>query len=242
MKLSKEKKFFTAVLLFYWLGLIIATHIPVPMWVRYMGVSDKAMHFTAYMVLTLLLWLAFCFDIKANWCKFQPWLVLIFIFLHGIADELTQHFIAGRSTDPVDLFADMLGAAAAMTIATFISGYNATMVLTAIAPVFLPAIVKAKLVKQDSITEAFLYAIVFAIITGAWVQYLSIILKLDYRKFKYLPFYAGGPMLALAFVKIYAVLTNKPFGYEPILWSFVSILFILLVRKFIRGHKYDKAH
>jgi hypothetical protein len=237
MKLSKEKKFFTAVLLFYWLGLIVATHIPVPTWVRGMGVSDKTMHVAAYMVLTLLVWLAFFFDIKANWRKFQPWLVLIFILLHGILDELTQHFIAGRSTDPADLCADMLGAAVAMIIVTFISGYNATMILTAVTPVFLPAIVKSKIIKQDSIIEIFIYAIVFAIITGVWIQYLSIIKKLDCRKFKYLPIYMAGPAAVLTFVKIYAVITNKPFENKIILCSLLSIIITQLIGRFIVNHK-----
>jgi hypothetical protein len=237
MKLSNEKKFFAAVLLFYWLGLIIATHIPVPYWVRTLGVSDKTMHFAAYMILTMLLWLTFFFDVRANWRKFQPWIVLLLIGLHGIADELTQHYIAGRSTDRLDLASDMFGAAAALLIVTFISGYHAMMALAAITPVFLPAIVKAEIIKQNSITETVLYSLVFALITGAWGQYLSRILKLDLRKFKHLLVYIAGPTAVLASIKLYAIFTDKPFGYTPLLWSLLSVFIVLLVRRIIPDRK-----
>jgi len=237
MQLSNEKKFFTAALIFYWLGLIIATHIPVPYWVRHLGVSDKTMHFAAYLILTMLLWLALFFDVRANWKTFRPWLVLLSILLHGIADELTQHYIAGRSTDIIDLYADMLGAAAALLIVTFISGYHATMALAAITPVFLPAIVKSKTIKQDSIGEILIYVLIFALITGTWIYYLSSILKIDFRKFKYLLVYIAGPVSVLAAVKIYAAITGKPFGYTPFLWALASIMLILLGRKFIPARK-----
>ncbi|MCE5341006.1 MAG: VanZ family protein [Planctomycetaceae bacterium] len=230
MKLSKEKKFFTAVLLFYWVGLIVATHIPVPMWVRGMGVSDKTMHVAAYIVLTLLLWLAFWFDIKANWRKFQPWLILVVIFLHGVADELTQHFIAGRSTDPADLCADMLGAAAAMVIITFFTGYNAVMALTVIGPVFLPAIVKAGITKHNSPLESVLYIFVYAIVAVAWMCYLELILKIKLKKFKRFLLYMVLPTASLSFVIIYALLTNKPISAYSIGGSVAIILMTVIER------------
>jgi len=222
MKLTIEKKFFTVCLIFYWVGLFTITHIPVPMWVRKMGVSDKTMHFAAYMVLTLLLWLAGNFDIKVNWRKIRPWLVLGIILLYSLADEFIQYFAAGRSADILDITSDIAGAAAAMLTVTFISGYHAAMILVVICPIFLPAIVKSKLVKQDSIIEEVLYLAGFAIITIAWTKYLTLVHRLNLKKYAYLFFLC--PAASISIIEIYAVLTNKPFDLVSISICIAAIL------------------
>jgi hypothetical protein len=242
MKISRERFFFTAILIFYWISIVIATHIPVPNWVRGMGVSDKTMHFAAYAVLTLLTWLASSFDVKADWRKIRPLLILVIILFYGIIDELSQHFIAGRSTDIVDLISDLSGAAFGLLIVSFITGYDAAMVLMAIGAVFLPAIVHAKIIKQDSLVEILLYALAFAVITGVWIGYLSIIRKLDFKKFRNFVLFTAGPFAIMIFVKCYAIFTDKPYGKDALLSSFISILFILLAGRFIQGRKFDTVH
>jgi urea transporter len=116
------------------------------------------------------------------------------------------------------------------------------MILIAISPVFLPAFVHAKLIKQDSIIEASIYAAVFAVITGAWIQYLSLILKFDFRKMKHFLFFPAVPLAALALVKFYAIFTDKPCGKDVILASFTSILIVLLISRFILARKFGKVH
>ena len=233
MKLSKEKKFFIAGLAIYWGSLFAITHIPVPMWVRKMDVSDKTMHFAAYMVLTLLLWLAGNFNVKANWRKLRPWLVLVIILLYGIADEFIQYFIAGRSADILDITSDMAGAVAALIMATFFSGYDAAMILVAICPIFLPAIVKSKLVKQDSILEETLYLTGFVIITIVWAKYLSLIQRLDIKKYAYL--FLLCPAASISIVKTYAVLTNKPFDLISLSVCFAAIVSTLFILRTVKN-------
>src|SRR3989338_3257724 len=75
MRLSREQKLFSVLLALYWLGIFAATHIPVPGWTRKMGMSDKTMHFAAYMTLSFLLWFSTSFDRKADWRKLRPWLI-----------------------------------------------------------------------------------------------------------------------------------------------------------------------
>jgi len=204
--------------------------------------SDKTMHLAAYMVLTLLIWLATSFDIKVKWNKPRPWLVLVFIFLYGIADELSQHFIAGRSTDMLDLASDMLGAAAALIVLTFITGYHAAMLLIAMSPIFLPAIVKAKIIKQDSFIEFILYIAAFAIITISWITYLDLILKIKHKKFKCFLLYIALPIASLSFVIIYALLTHKPIDKSVL--HCINIILLLAIGRIvtIRGRKIDTAH
>ncbi|MEN6384577.1 MAG: VanZ family protein [Phycisphaerales bacterium] len=243
MTLSREKKFFTSILLFYWLSLLIATHIPVPDWVRVMGVSDKTMHFAAYMVLTILIWLASSFDMKASWKTFRPLLVLAFVLFYGFLDELSQKFFAGRSADLLDLFSDLMGISAGLLLATFISGYHLTMILIAIAPVFLPAIVHAKIIKYDSILETSMYVVVFCMITFAWGQYLNLILRIVPKTFKSICLFVAMPIASLIFVIVYAHLTNKPIGSYAISQPFGAIALIAFTQiMIIRGRRFDKAH
>jgi|GEM_PF-2199276 len=229
MNISKEKKFFTAILIFYWIGIFFATHIPIPYWTRRMGVSDKIMHFAAYLVLALLLWLSTSFEKKANWKKIRPWLLMGIVAVYCISDELSQYFMRGRSVDPYDLIANILGATAAMTLVTIIPSQHAAMALFVICPVFLPALVRSTLIAQGSMVEIAAYSTSFVIITIAWIQYFSSVYKLNPKQLKYIPIFFAGPVGTAAILKIYAMLTNKPMGKAAILSAFAAIILTLII-------------
>jgi hypothetical protein len=230
--MTRERKFFITILIFYWLGIFAATHIPIPGWTRKMGVSDKTMHFVAYMVLTLLLWLGTSFEIKADWKKLRPWLLSTIVLLYGVADELLQHFTK-RSADIRDFAADVFGLAAAMAIVTVLPACHATMILITVCPLFLPAIVRSQLIIQGSIPEAVAYMTVFAVITIAWIKYLSSVLALNFRKNKLLAVFFAPPAGTIIIVKLYAQLTDKPFGTTALLSAFISIILTLFIRRLI---------
>jgi hypothetical protein len=227
MKTGKEQKFFTIMLIFYWAGIFIATHIPVPGWTRQMGTSDKTMHFFAYMILAILLWLGRSFDKKANWKELRPWLLSAIVVVYGLLDELSQQFM-NRSTDMSDFAANMLGLAVAMTIATVLSAYYIVMILITVCPLFAPGIVRSQLIPQDSIYEAAAYMVGFAIITAVWIKYLSSVFGLNLRKNNLLFF--ALPAGTIIIVKFYAQLTDKPFGSTAIISAFVSIVLTLFIR------------
>jgi hypothetical protein len=228
MKTGKDQKFFTIILIFYWVGIFIATHIPVPSWTGQMGMSDKTMHFFAYMVLAFLLGLSRSFDKKANWKELRPWLLSTIVVLYGLADELSQHFM-NRSTDISDFVANILGLGVAMAIATVLSSYHIAMILVTVCLLFAPAIVRSQLIPQDSVYEAAAYMAGFAIITAAWIKYLSLVFGLNLRKNKLLPIFFAPPAGTIIIVKFYAQLTNKPFGSTAIIIAFVSIALTLFI-------------
>jgi|GEM_PF-409051 len=105
-----------AVILLYWASIATATHVPMhqsrmPKW-RFLPI-DKVFHFCAYLGLAFLL----STMIAAIWSKHERgWnglkrysLVLIPAAIYGVLDELTQPAV-GRTADPWDWIADMLGA------------------------------------------------------------------------------------------------------------------------------------
>ena len=228
MKTGKEQKFFTIILIFYWVGIFIATHIPVPSWTRQMSMGDKTMHFFAYMILAILLWLGRSFDKKANWKELRPWLLSAIVVVYGLVDELSQQFM-NRSADMNDFAANILGLAVAMAIATVLSAYHIAMILITVCPLFAPGIIRLQLIPQDSIYEAAAYMMGFAIITAAWIKYLSSVFGLNLRKNNLLLIFFAPPAGTIIIVKFYAQLTNKPFGSTAIISAFVSIALTLFI-------------
>jgi hypothetical protein len=228
MKTGRKQKFFTAILIFYWLGIFIATHIPVPAWTRQMGVSDKTMHFVAYMVLASLLWFSTSFEKKADWKKLRPWLLSTILLLYSLLDELSQHFMK-RSTDPRDFAANALGLAVAMATVTFLPAFHAAMILVTVCPLFWPALVKSQFIPQNSMFEVGVYLAGFACITIIWIKYLSSTIGLNFGHLKHLPVFFAPPAGTAVILILYAKLTNKPFGTTAILSTFTSIIITLLI-------------
>jgi VanZ family protein len=243
MALNKERKLLTIVLIFYWVAIFFATHIPVPDWTRKMGVSDKIMHFAAYLVLMLLLWLSINFEKKANWKKIQTWLLMGIVAVYAVLDECSQYLIGGRSADFHDVIANLLGVGGAMIAVTILTGRHTAMIPFAICPIFLPALVRSKLIPQGTIIEAGIYAVVFAIITIAWIRYISFVYKFDIKQIKYVPIFLVGPAAILAVVKIYAVFTDKPMEKAIIINTFAFIVLTLIIcRLVIPDRKFCKAY
>ncbi len=242
MILSKERKLLPIVLIFYWVAIFFATHIPVPDWTRKMGVSDKIMHFAAYLVLMLLLWLSVNFEKKADWKKIQTWLLMGIAAFYAVLDEVTQYFIEGRSADLHDVIANLLGVGTAMIAVTILTGRHTAMIPFAICPIFLPGLVRSKLIPQGTIIEASIYAAVFAIITIAWIRYISSVYKFDIKQTRYTPIFLGGPAVILAVVKIYTVFTGKPMEKTIIISTFTFVVLTLIIRRLvIPGRKSCKA-
>lgn len=102
-----------ALLAFYWLALLAATHVP---WqaARRIEHADKVGHFVAYAILAALLY-------ATGRLMFRPslWLgVAIFalIAVYATLDEWLQTFVPRRTADIYDWCADLAGAAIALTL------------------------------------------------------------------------------------------------------------------------------
>jgi hypothetical protein len=210
MQISRERKFFSVMLTIYWVGIFVATHIPVPRWARNMGMNDKTMHVAAYMLFGFLLWFAVSFDEKANWRKLKPWLILAIVLLYGVADEVLQRFV-GRSADIFDFAADIGGVAAAMLTVTFFAGRRAIIVPAVVCPVLIPGLVRSGVIARGTIFEFAVYFICFVVVS----LILGLTLKNKFVGLLVTAADVGG-------LKIYASLTNKVIGQEAMLVAFIA--------------------
>ena len=100
------------VLIVYWTGLFIGTHTPRTSIVDF-TVTDKVLHYAAYLGLTFLLAL--------TWSLYRPFVarsyvaVLALLAAYGAVDELLQ-IPVGRHGDPLDWIADLCGVLSALAL------------------------------------------------------------------------------------------------------------------------------
>ena len=75
--------------------------------------KDKGVHFAEYGILAVLL----CRAVRGTWSSrslmFVAFYGLVGTILWGLLDEIHQAYVPGRSSDPLDVLADMVGAALA---------------------------------------------------------------------------------------------------------------------------------
>jgi VanZ family protein len=111
-------KFVYVPLLVYWFIIFIGTTLPSSQLPNIGPLSDKAKHFIAYFLLSVMLDFALSFQKKKPWLsKYSNFFTFIIVALYGILDEIHQSFIPGRSCDINDWYADISGAFLGMILA-----------------------------------------------------------------------------------------------------------------------------
>ncbi len=115
----------------YWITLVILTHMPIPEIVYRARVSDKWLHFLAYLNLVFLLWFSVSPDRKASWRNRAAWLIFLAAVAYGGLDELSQPYM-GRTCDVWDFVADAEGILAGLVIFAFLTFWPALLAVWAI--------------------------------------------------------------------------------------------------------------
>ncbi|UCE49224.1 MAG: VanZ family protein [Phycisphaerales bacterium] len=170
MSLSGQQKITASLLIPYWTALFVATHIPVPQVVQEADVSDKGLHILANLILVFLFWFTVSDGKKANWRKAAPWCVLVITLAYAIFDEWTQSFVAGRSCDPGDLLADLVGTCTGLVAFSFFSFWPAGLLLTAAAILIWANIAQTNLADLIPAANALFHLISYAVLTAMWIQ------------------------------------------------------------------------
>jgi VanZ family protein len=108
--LEKNKKLLVYTpLIVYWLILFTATTLPAES-VPSIGVTDKLNHLTAYLILSVLIFLTLFFQRKYLLTLNSVAIYTIIIcFVYGIIDEVHQILIPGRNAELLDWLSDAAG-------------------------------------------------------------------------------------------------------------------------------------
>jgi hypothetical protein len=229
MTLSHQQKIAACVLVIYWPALFVLAHVPIPRVVQEADVSDKSLHFLAYLILTFLLWSTVSSNQKVNWRRVAPWLVLFVIVVYGIFDEWLQGYVTGRSCDVRDLFMDLAGALASLIISSFLTFWPASLVVTAIFIFGITNVTRANLANLLPVTNAVFHLFAYAILTVLWIQCAQLFHAVKAPKAKWLILAMAGPTGFLIIVKLFSVIAGKDLSPFDIIIAFGAIAAVVTV-------------
>jgi VanZ family protein len=224
MALLRRQKLTIISLLVYWPGVFILAHIPIPFpqLVYKAQVSDKGLHFLAYLILTFLLWFAISPDKKVNWREAAVWWVLFVVVWYGVVDEVLQGYV-GRNCDVMDFFADLAGTLAGLILFSFFTFWPVLLVVMGITIFTLTNFIRANLAELLPITNAIFHFFAYGFFTMLWLQYIHLFLPTKAPKPKWMIAALALPIGFLLTVKLFSVIFGKDFVAQEVIISVVGI-------------------
>lgn len=218
MSLSLRQKIIIFLLAVYWPSLFILAHIPIPMVVYKAQVSDKSLHFLAYLVLTFLLWFAIRPAQKVNWRKTAVWLILVLVVWYGVFDELLQGYM-GRNCDVRDLLADFAGMLGGLILFSFLSFWPVLLAVTAIVIFGLTNLARANLAELVPITNALFHFFGYGFFTAIWIICMHLFLRIKTIRVKWAITALIVPIGFLLVVRLFSVVLGRHFGVIDVILS-----------------------
>ena len=232
MAVLRRQKITIISLVFYWLSFFILAHIPVPGLVSKAGVSDKGLHFLAYLVLVFLLWFAVSPDQKVVWRKAVVWWVFIVITGYGVVDELLQGF-TGRNCDVMDIVANIAGTFTGLILFSVFSFWPAALLVTGTVIFGITNIARANLAELVPVTNAMFHLFAYPIFSMLWLCYMHLFLALKPPKPKWLTAALAVPIGLLLTVKLFSLVLGKVLGLREVIISVVGIAAVVAITSLI---------
>ena len=228
MAISRKQKPIIISLLIYWPTLFVLAHIPIPQLVRKAGVSDKIIHFVAYLVLVFLLWFVISPGRKVNWRRATAWWVFFGAVCYGVLDELLQGVVVGRSCDVMDFLADMTGVLTGLILFAFFTFWPAFLVVTGITIFALTNLTHVNLADLLPVTYLVFLLFSYGFFAALWIQNMHLFLSLRAPKIKWLIAASALPICFLAAVKIFSVFTGRDFRWQDVIIAAVGIAAVVI--------------
>lgn len=228
MAVSRRQKLIIISLLLYWPVIFVLAHVPVPELVREAGVSDKSLHFIAYLILVFLLWFAVGPDRKVNWRKATAWWVLLVTVWYGVIDELLQGVVAGRNCDVMDFFANLAGVLTGLILFTFFIFWPAFLVVTGIAIFALTNLTRANLADLLPVTNAAFHLFAYGFFAVLWIQNMHLFPPIKAPKLKWLILASALPIGFLLAVKLFSIISGRGFRLHGVIIAAVGIAAVVI--------------
>jgi len=225
--LQHRQKLTIIFLLFYWPTLFILAHIPIPLFVRRAGVSDKSLHFLAYLILVFLLWFAISPDRKVNWRRATVWWILLVMVWYGAFDEWLQARM-GRSGDVADFLADLAGTLTGLILFSFFTFWPVLLVVTGITIFLLTNLARVNPADLLPITSTAFHLFAYGIFTILWIRHIHHFLSIKAPQPKWLIVTFALPTGLLLAVKTYSVISGRYFGIGDVVLSAIGIAAVVV--------------
>lgn len=231
MTLSHQQKTTTVLLAIYWPVLFIFAHIPVPRAVQEADVSDKSLHFMAYLILVFLLWFTVSDGKTVNWRKASPWWVFLIMVAYGIIDEWLQSYAVGRTCDAWDLLADVTSTITGLVLFSFLSFWPAGLVVTATIIIGVANVSQADLTETLPAVSTAFHLCAYAILTTFWIQCLRLFKptnNLRQNTIKWSVAALAIPAGLALTVKLFSVILGKHFAVQEMIISIGAIAAVVV--------------
>jgi hypothetical protein len=224
---TRRQKITIAVLAVYWIALAILAHIPIPELVYRANVSDKWLHFLAYLNLIFLTWFSIHPDDKVLWRNKTMWLIFLAVVVYGGIDEFIQPYF-GRTRDLTDFLANAGGIAAGLVIFSFLTFWSSFLAVLAISIFGVATLIKADMSKAAPILDAVYRIAVYAAFTLVWVRLLNFY-SLPRTLINRLLLTISLPLGLMFFVKASSMLLGRYFTAMEMLCSGGAILTVATI-------------
>jgi len=192
------------------------------------GLSDKSLHFLAYLILTFLLWHVLVPDRKVDWRKTLVWWVIAGIALYAIIDEVLQRMV-GRSCDPRDFIADMLGTATALALSSIMSLWPAAVAVCVLVIFGVTNISKTNLDELLPVATMLFHLVAYGLFTAVWICFVRSFRPGNRHRFAGFFRSLLAPVALLVIVKSISPLFGKPAGMRNTLLAAGAIVSVALV-------------
>ena len=210
----------------YWLTLFILAHIPMPQYVRKAGVSDKSLHFFAYIILTFLLWFSIRPDEKVNWRKSTVWWVFILVTGYGAVDEVVQSLV-GRTCDAMDIAANITGILSGLLLFSFLTFWPAALFVTGIVIFGITNLLRANIAELLPLTNTIYHFLAYTFFTALWLHNMSFYTHRKSSGIKWLAKGLAIPAGLLITVKIFSAIIGRHFTAPDTIASLGAIIAVV---------------
>jgi len=230
MAISNKQKFTIITLVFYWTVIFILTHLSPVNVSRLLPVqvSDKILHFLAFLLLAFLLWFAINPDQKVKWHQPAVWWILLIVACYAAMDEYLQGYV-GRGADIMDFLSDLLGTITGLIILTIFSFWSAALIFAGIIIFCLANLTSINSSSLPPLINAVFLFLAFGAFTVLWVRYIHHYLKPKPPEFKWLIMSFALPIGFLSVVELFALLKNSSFRTYNIIISIIAVSAVLAV-------------
>lgn len=222
--MQKRHKYVLMGLAVYWPAIFIATHIPainLPGWVARSGLSDKTLHFTAYLCLVFFVWTAISPFDRVNWKRLKAWLVVGLVAGYAVFDELLQMFV-GRHADVMDFAANMAGTLVSLAIFTACYFWAGLLWVTGIVIFIITNLSRTYIVMSSELINIAFHFCAYAFFALVWVHQSQKYISVE-QGWRWLVWAFTVPVLFLGMVKGVSVYSGEHVWFWDVFTSITGI-------------------
>ena len=226
MGLTRRQKTTTISLLLYWCGIFILTHISavnVSHMVLPKYLSDKTLHYLAYLLLVFLLWFAINPQKKVKWHQATVWWIIFIVVWYGVADEWLQGYV-GRDPDVKDFYADMAGAFSSLVLLTIFSFGSAVLVVTGIFIFILTNLTEISIAQDLPTINALMIFFSYGFFAILWQRYMHHYIRPKSPQIKWLLIALATPLGLLITMQLFGLVFRGGFRYSDITIAATAIV------------------